>query len=73
MEEEVGANLLGGVGFVIAFLSCGAFLVGESLLFNLDGFSSSEELDELELELELELEDSDSGVSGSCDGCDGGC
>ena len=72
LEEEDVADLA-GVGFVIAFLSCGDFLVGESLLFSLAGLSSSEELDELELELELELEDSDSGVSGSCDGCDGGC
>ena len=73
LEEEDGADLLGGTGVVIALLSCGAFLVGESLLFSLAGLSSSEELDELELELELELEDSDSGVSGSWDGCGGGC
>ena len=39
---------------------------GGSLLFNLEGFSSPDESDELELE--LELEESDFGVSCICDG-----
>ena len=73
LEEEDGVDLVGDVGFVMAFLSCGPLLFGESLLFSLEGLSSSEELDELVLELELELEESEGGVSGNCDGCDGGC
>ena len=73
MEEEDRVGLAGDAGFVMAFLSCGPLLVGESVLFSLGDLSSSEELDELVLELELELEESDGGVSGSCDGCEGCC
>ena len=53
------------------------FLGGDSLLFSLEGFGSSDESDELELELEpeleLELDESDFGISGICDGCGGDC
>ena len=44
----------------------GDFFGGGSLLFNLEGFSSPDDSDELELE--LELEESDFGVSSICDG-----
>ena len=69
MDDEEGADLEVGAVLVIALergLSGGDFLGGGSLLFNLEGFSSPEESDELELE--LELEESDFGVSGICDG-----
>ena len=69
VDDEEGGGFEVCVVLVIVFergFIGGDFFGGGSLLFNLEGFSSPDESDELELE--LELEESDFGVSGICDG-----